>query len=470
MSGITCISTNEHERYSAMAKLTLVPISKIHIGSNRRPIKQEKVNELMESIKANGLLNPITLDEDWNLIAGQHRLKACQKLGFREIECHIVVYQDSDRARLAEIDENLIRNELKPLERGRLWLEREEILMRLGLLAKVGDNQYTLGGGEIISPPIKTAKDLAKASGFSERTYQYDKQIVRNTHPDILQIIQNTPISERQTALLNIARAGTKERLQAEQAEKALALAKSLCDHEEQQRQSEIVSSYRTKQKQAQLSALKSAEALIQAKSSRSKAQNQQKQSYQVLPRPEVSLGDKWKLGENLVYCGDTSSKKFQALLPKSAALTIATLSSTWEHDYLIDKARIVAVLHKEGYIYEFCRRNQMPFQYELVIGNIYIGIFSRQDISRPPMPINLENIEGIVNYLLHLYTSPNDYVIAPFIGEGEILAICQRLRRICFIGDNNPQSVSGGIVRWQNMTDKKALKIREGVRGSKEK
>ena len=443
-----------------MSKLTSVPISKIHIANNRRPIKQEKVNELMESIKANGLLNPITLDDNWNLVAGQHRLKACEKLGFKEIKCHIVVYQDSNRARLAEIDENLIRNELKPLERGRLWLEREEILMRLGLLAKAGDNQYTLTGGEIISPPIKTAKDLAKESGFSERAYQYDKQIVRNTHPDILQIIQNTPIAERQTTLLNIARAGSKERLQAEQAEKALALAKASCDREEEQRQAQIVSSYRRKQKHAQLSALKSAEALIQAKSPRSKAQKQQKKSYRGLPKPEVSLGDRWNLGENLVFCGDTNSNKFQALLPKWAALTIATLSPNWEHDYLIDKARIVAVLRKEGYIYQFCRANQMPFQYELAIANIYIGIFSHQAISKPPMPINVENIEGIVNYLLHLYTSPNDYVIAPFIGEGEILAICQRLGRICFIGDNNPQSVSRAIVRWQNMTDKQALKM----------
>lgn len=443
-----------------MAKLASVPISKIHISNNRRPIKQEKVDELMESIRANGLLNPITLDDNWNLVAGHHRLKACEQLGFREVECHIVVYQDSDRARLAEIDENLIRNELRPLERGKLWLEREEILMRLGLLAKVGDNQYTLTGSEVISPPIKTAKDLAKESGFSERTYQYDKQIVRNTHPDILQIIENTPVAQRQTALLNIARAGSKERLQAEQAEKALASAKASSDREEQQRQAEIVSSYRKRQKQAQLSALKSAEALIQAKSSRSKVQNQPKKLHRRLPKPEVNLGDKWKLGENLVYCGDTSSDRFQDLLPKGAALTIATLSSTWKHDYLIDKSRIVAVLRKEGYIYEFCRSNQMPFQYELAIGNIYIGIFSHQDISKPPMPINVENIEGIVNYLLHLYSSPGDRVIAPFIGEGEILAICQRLRRICFIGDDNPQSVTRGIVRWQNMVDKQAQKI----------
>ncbi|MEO0970286.1 MAG: chromosome partitioning protein ParB, partial [Cyanobacteria bacterium J06639_18] len=93
-------------------------------------------------------------------------------------------------------------------------------------------------------------------------------------------------------------------------------------------------------------------------------------------------------------------------------------------------------------------------------IGNIYIGIFSHQNISKPPMPVNVDNIEGIVNYLLHLYSSPNDCAIAPFMGEGEILAICERLRRICLIGDENPQSVSRGIMRWQNITDRQAQKI----------
>lgn len=110
-----------------------VPIDQIKIGRNRRPVKGEKVDELKDSIKTNGLLNPITVDQRLTLIAGLHRLTACKLLGLEAIECNIVNYDDADQARLAEIDENLIRNELEPLERSELWLERDQILARMGL-------------------------------------------------------------------------------------------------------------------------------------------------------------------------------------------------------------------------------------------------------------------------------------------------------------------------------------------------
>ncbi|HEY9632005.1 MAG TPA: ParB N-terminal domain-containing protein, partial [Coleofasciculaceae cyanobacterium] len=142
-----------------------VAIDQISIGSNRRPLKDKKVAELMESIQANGLLNPVTLDQKLNLIAGLHRLTAYKLLGFDQIECKIVTYKDAEQARLAEIDENLIRSELDALERAELWLERDQILKRLGLRAKPGDNQYSQKGKEMVSPPPKTTLELAKEAG-----------------------------------------------------------------------------------------------------------------------------------------------------------------------------------------------------------------------------------------------------------------------------------------------------------------
>jgi ParB-like chromosome segregation protein Spo0J len=96
--------------------MSVVAIDQVCVHANRRPLNDQKVAELMQSIKANGLLNPITLDQHCTLIAGLHRLTACKLLGFVEIECHVVTCEDADQARLAEIDENLIRNELEALD------------------------------------------------------------------------------------------------------------------------------------------------------------------------------------------------------------------------------------------------------------------------------------------------------------------------------------------------------------------
>lgn len=173
-----------------------------------------------------------------------------------------------------------------------------------------------------------------------------------------------------------------------------------------------------------------------------------------------TQAGDRWFLEPHLIYCGDTSGNVFINSLPSNTALAIATPSSIWNHDYLIDVARVVAVLRSEGYVHELCRRHQMTFKFELLIGNIYVGIFSRQSIPKPQRPIEIEGLEGIVSYLIDLYTERDNSVILPFLGAGEVLVACERMGRICFAGDENPSLVNRAIARWQNLTGKQPYKL----------
>jgi ParB family chromosome partitioning protein len=441
-----------------------IAIDKITISPNRRPLKDDKIVELIESIKANGLLNPITLDQKQNLIAGLHRLTACKLLGFDRIKCNIITCEDTEHARLAEIDENLIRNELDTLERADLWLERERILERLGLRARPGDNQYTRKGGEIISPPPKTTLDLAKETGYTKRTVQQGKQIAQNIVPEVKEAIRGTPIAKSTTALLKVARAGNEERERAEQAEKAAREAKARREQEEAQRQANLAAEARAKQKELQLVALQSATAEKEAKLAVKKVQRglQQQEADKLaafVNQRRTRVGDEWTLERHLIYCGDTSSKEFTQRVRCNAALAIATLSSTWNHDYLVDEARVVAVLRSEGQIHQLCTRHQMPFRFELMLGDIYLAIFSHQLISKPHKPIGIQGVEGIVTYLVNLYTKPSNFVIAPFLGHGEVLITCEKMGRICFAGDENPELVDRAIARWQTWTGKQAEK-----------
>jgi ParB family transcriptional regulator, chromosome partitioning protein len=442
-----------------------VPIDKIQCGSNRRPVNDEKVKELQESIQANGLLNPITVDRKFNLIAGLHRLTACKKLGLEKIECNVVDYEDADQSRLAEIDENFIRNELEILERAELLLERERILDRLGLRAKPGDNQYTYKGRETVSQLPKTTTDLAREIGYSERSLQHDKQIARDIHPEIRDKIKGTALANMKTELLKIARTASEERTFAKQAEQALEIAKANGDEEEAAKQAQLAEHWRLRQQEIQLEAMKNAmakakrESKLVVKKDQSQIERPIPKATITTPQLTVKAGEEWILGQHRVYCGNTHDEQFRQLLLDRAALAIATLSTTWEHDYLVNQARIVAVLRSEGYISEFCSRHRMPFRYELVVGNIYVGIFSQESISKPQTPIHIDGVESIVNYLLHLYTNPNDFVIAPFMGHGEILVTCERMIRTCLIGDENPEVVSRGIMRWQTWTEKQPHK-----------
>jgi len=99
-------------------------ISEIAVGPRHR--RPRDVSTLAGSIKEIGLLHPIVVTEGKILIAGLNRLRACQSLGWEEIPATVVSLESLD-AELAEIDENLIRDDLTELERAQHLKRRKEI-------------------------------------------------------------------------------------------------------------------------------------------------------------------------------------------------------------------------------------------------------------------------------------------------------------------------------------------------------
>jgi ParB family transcriptional regulator, chromosome partitioning protein len=57
-------------------------IDKIIVKKRKRAVGD--VDQLVESIKDTGLINPVTVDKACILIAGYHRLEACKKLGWQK--------------------------------------------------------------------------------------------------------------------------------------------------------------------------------------------------------------------------------------------------------------------------------------------------------------------------------------------------------------------------------------------------
>jgi len=86
----------------------------------RKEFKQEELAELQASLKASGLLQPITLrpaatGTGFELIAGERRFRAASALGWMEISAVIRTIDDQTLLTLALI-ENLQRSDLNPLE------------------------------------------------------------------------------------------------------------------------------------------------------------------------------------------------------------------------------------------------------------------------------------------------------------------------------------------------------------------
>jgi ParB family chromosome partitioning protein len=88
----------------------------------RTEFNPQDLVELQESLKASGLLQPITVRrrpgrDGFELIAGERRLRAATKLGWKEIPAIIREIDDKTLLTLALV-ENLQRTDLNPIEEG----------------------------------------------------------------------------------------------------------------------------------------------------------------------------------------------------------------------------------------------------------------------------------------------------------------------------------------------------------------
>ena len=176
-----------------------IPIASIKVNNRLRPLDDAKVAELAESIAQVGLLQPIGVRPDGTLVYGYHRLEACKRLGWTEIPA-VVVDGDDLRAELAEITENLVRNELT-------LLERAEHLARL---KAVYQQQYPNTRG--VGRPTKNGATVAPFSewaagqtGLAQRTVQHYVQLAESIAPAVRDAIRRTPIASDGAELKSLA-------------------------------------------------------------------------------------------------------------------------------------------------------------------------------------------------------------------------------------------------------------------------
>jgi ParB family chromosome partitioning protein len=101
----------------------LVELSVYQIDSNpfqpRRDLDDEELEQLAQSIKEHGLLQPIVVrrvNNRYQIIAGERRLRAATKAGFEHVPAQV---READERQMAElaIIENLQRKDLNPLEK-----------------------------------------------------------------------------------------------------------------------------------------------------------------------------------------------------------------------------------------------------------------------------------------------------------------------------------------------------------------
>ncbi len=128
-----------------------LPIEQIEANpfQPREDFDQESLNELSESIKEQGIIQPITVRkmgyDKYQLISGERRLKAAKLAGLDEIPCYIRIANDQQMLEMALV-ENIQRESLNALEIAISYqrLIEECELTQEELSQRVGKNRSTV--------------------------------------------------------------------------------------------------------------------------------------------------------------------------------------------------------------------------------------------------------------------------------------------------------------------------------------
>ena len=193
----------------------------------RTKIDEDKQRELVDSIRANGLLEPIALrpkgEDKYEVVFGTRRFLACYELGMGKIPAIIKHYTDEE-VDIARLEENIIREDMNQVDIGRYieklmnkyHINQSEVARRIGRtegyvtqmlnllrrdpfirdLVETGKIQYTTGR-ELLKIPVEETRHrlarYARDSGASSsmvkiwadrELYEHDKRAMEFKPPE----------------------------------------------------------------------------------------------------------------------------------------------------------------------------------------------------------------------------------------------------------------------------------------------
>ena len=163
-----------------------LPIDKLRPFENHpfRVKDDAEMDQLVFSVLTQGLLTPIVVratdTEEYEVISGHRRLRACQKAGIETVPA-LIYSMDRDAAIIALVDSNLHREHLLPSEKAFAYKMKMEAMSHQGTSSQLGTR-------------LRTDELIAQQSGESRNQIQ---RYIRLTYliPEILQMVDEKKIA-----------------------------------------------------------------------------------------------------------------------------------------------------------------------------------------------------------------------------------------------------------------------------------
>lgn len=200
--------TTEEERQDAKKeKIEDIDISLID-NFPKHPFKvvdNDELDRLKDSIKTNGLLEPIIIRPKENgryeLISGHRRKRASELLGLQTIKAVVRDLSD-DEAVIYMVDSNLHREKLLPSEKAFAYKMKYDAIKHQG--KTLGPQNQKIETSGPLDQKLTSSEVIGKAVGESEKTI---RRYIRLTYltPDLLQYVDNSELKETPSIALRPA-------------------------------------------------------------------------------------------------------------------------------------------------------------------------------------------------------------------------------------------------------------------------
>ena len=218
----------EETKGSLMVKISLIEPNR---DQPRKDFNEEELQELAESIKNYGVLQPLLVQKkgtSYELIAGERRWRAAKLAGLKEVPVVLREYSKQQAMEIALI-ENVQRADLNPIEEAQAYqqLVKEFHLTQEEIAARVSKNRATITNAMRLLKLDEEIQNLlikgAISSGHARAILSLeDKQLQKKAAKEVLD--KRLSVRETEKLVKRLARASVEKNERTEKKDDALAL------------------------------------------------------------------------------------------------------------------------------------------------------------------------------------------------------------------------------------------------------
>ena len=194
-----------------VAQSTSINSIKISVHQPRQYFSETAMTELINSVKAHGILQPLLVrplgNSEYELVAGERRYRAAKFLELANVPITVRQMSDTEAKQFALL-ENLQRQDLNPIEETEGVLDLLSVVLEIdrptvvSLLSQSARSKND--AAEILSPEWQKAIEIFDTLGLTPESFRVNRLPLLNLPKDILNAVKKGEIEYTKARAINM--------------------------------------------------------------------------------------------------------------------------------------------------------------------------------------------------------------------------------------------------------------------------